>query len=190
MVQGVLLNGVINGHKHHSWEPAPAPLQSAWCLILPSFGILRVKGFLWGGLIDLDDLLGGFSPTPLKNLHQIGFIFPKVSGWTSQENMKKLPKTQSWFIDSLEAGLWGKHTFWSSDSGRTISLGLQNPATSKTSHILLMVQKSAEKPVDMVNISSFTGFYTSQVVQDFLHQQCHHNVSCSFAYYTWHAVRC
>jgi len=26
-------------------------------------------------------------------------------------------------------------------------------------------------PVDMVNIPFFTGFYTSQVVQDFFHQQ-------------------
>ena len=32
------------------------------------------------GFFDLDDLLGGFSPTPLKHLNQIGFIFPKVSG--------------------------------------------------------------------------------------------------------------
>ena len=29
-------------------------------------------------------------------------------------------------------------------------------------------------PVDMVDIPSFTGFYTSQVVQDFFHQQYHH----------------
>ena len=28
-------------------------------------------------------------------------------------------------------------------------------------------------PVDMVNIPLFTGFYTSQLVQDFLHQQYH-----------------
>jgi len=28
-------------------------------------------------------------------------------------------------------------------------------------------------PVDMVNISLFKGFYTSQVVQDFFHQQYH-----------------
>ena len=28
-------------------------------------------------------------------------------------------------------------------------------------------------PVDMVNIPIFTGFYTSQVVQDFFHQQYH-----------------
>ena len=28
-----------------------------------------------------------------------------------------------------------------------------------------------QKPVDMVNITVFTGFYTSQVVQDFFHQQ-------------------
>ena len=28
-------------------------------------------------------------------------------------------------------------------------------------------------PVDMVNIAAFTGFYTSQVVQDFFHQQFH-----------------
>ncbi len=32
-------------------------------------------------------------------------------------------------------------------------------------YILLMLQKSGE-PVDMVNIPLFTGFYTSQVVQD------------------------
>ena len=28
-------------------------------------------------------------------------------------------------------------------------------------------------PVDMVNIALFTGFYTSQVVQEFFHQQYH-----------------
>ena len=33
-----------------------------------------------------------------------------------------------------------------------------------------MVQKSGQ-PVDMVNIPLFTGFCTSQVVQDFFHQQ-------------------
>ena len=35
-----------------------------------------------------------------------------------------------------------------------------------------MVQKSGE-PVDIVDILFFTGFYTSQVVQDFFHQQYH-----------------
>ena len=38
------------------------------------------------------------------------------------------------------------------------------------SFILLMVQKSCKR-LDMVNIPLFTGFYTSQVVQDFLHLQ-------------------
>ena len=35
-----------------------------------------------------------------------------------------------------------------------------------------MVQKSGDSPVDTVHILFFlTGFYTSQVVQDFFHQQ-------------------
>ena len=44
------------------------------------------------------------------------------------------------------------------------------PASSR--FILLMVQKSGiNSPVDMVNIPLCTGFYTSQVVQDFFHQR-------------------
>ena len=35
-------------------------------------------------------------------------------------------------------------------------------------------------PVDMVNIPLFTRFYTSQVVQDFFHQQYHHTVFAGF----------
>ena len=31
-------------------------------------------------------------------------------------------------------------------------------------------------PVDVVNIPVFIGFYT--MVQDFFHQQCHHNTIC------------
>ena len=42
--------------------------------------------------------------------------------------------------------------------------------------ILLMVQKFGYL-VDMVHIPLFTGFYTSQVVQDFFHQQyCFHSL--------------
>ena len=37
--------------------------------------------------------------------------------------------------------------------------------------LLLMVEEICRSPVDMVNISLVTGFYTSQVVQDFFHQQ-------------------
>ena len=35
-------------------------------------------------------------------------------------------------------------------------------------------------PVDMVNIPLFTGFHTSQVVQDFLHQQYWNTFSNTF----------
>ena len=37
-------------------------------------------------------------------------------------------------------------------------------------------------PVDMVNIPLFTGFYTSQVVQDFFHQQYHHHSFLSVSF--------
>ena len=47
-------------------------------------------------------------------------------------------------------------------SQRDVQLRTQEPR--------LMVQKSGQ-PVDMVNVPLFTGFYTSQVVQDFFHQQ-------------------
>ena len=43
-----------------------------------------------------------------------------------------------------------------------VDMILINPAT---------VDARNTAPVDMVNIPVFTGFYTSQVVQDFLHQQ-------------------
>ena len=37
--------------------------------------------------------------------------------------------------------------------------------------MLLLMAEIRRSPVDMVNIPLFTRFYTSQVVQDFFHQQ-------------------
>ena len=38
---------------------------------------------------------------------------------------------------------------------------------------MVLLREKNPAPVDMVNLTLFTGFYTSQVVQDFFHQQYH-----------------
>ena len=185
--KGVLLNGVRNGHEtRRNRHRHLCNLPDVWyCPLLASCGCLGIfLGWIfwpwWFTMVVFHQ--------PLWNIFiKLASSSPKFRG----DFLKKYEKVAKNPV-LIYRLTWGrpvsKHTFWSSDSGNTISLGVQNLATNKTYSTYCWWQPEIwRSPVDMVNISSFTGIYTSQVVQDFFHQQCHHNVSCRFAYYTWHA---
>ena len=93
------------------------------------------------------------------------YVWGGVLGWTSHDSLTILisrrPPAISWRSGHECRGLQDEAPM---DS--TIDHGIQ-PLTTTT------VDGWNPAPVDMVNIPLFIGFHTSQVVQDFSHQQYH-----------------
>ena len=106
----------------------------------------------------------------------LGWVAPQLSPSTMATMAIQLNSTEGPFFPSSLHIKVGSKCFLKSQQDGDVCLWRWTP---KFSLVFYLEPKNTADgrnppPVDMVNIPLFTRFYTSQVVQDFFHQQYHH----------------